>query len=58
MARVFSCEFFEIPKNTYSYRTSPVAASENGIKKKSNKNGIFFLQYKHKFRIRLKKHIK
>ena len=26
LAQVFSCEFFEIPKNTFSYRTHPVAA--------------------------------
>ena len=32
MAQVFSCEFWEIPKNSFSYRTSSVAASENGIK--------------------------
>ena len=29
LAQVFSCEFCEISKNTYSYRTPPVAASEN-----------------------------
>ena len=28
LRRVFSCEFWEISKNTFSYRTSPVAASE------------------------------
>ena len=49
MAQVFSCEFREMLKNTFSYGTSPVAASENGIK-----NGIFSLQYKHKFGIMLK----
>ena len=27
LAQVFSCEFFEISKKTFSYRTSPVAAS-------------------------------
>ena len=27
-------------------------------KQKNNKNGIIFLQYKHNFKIRLKKHIK
>ena len=27
LAQVFSCEFCEITKNTFSYRTSPVAAS-------------------------------
>ena len=48
MAQVFFCEFSEISKNTFCYRTSLVAASENGIKnKKSNKNGIFSQQYKH-----------
>ena len=34
MAQVFSCEFCNISKNTFSYRTSPVVASENGIKNK------------------------
>ena len=29
-AQVFSCEFCEISKNTFSYRTPPVAASEHG----------------------------
>ena len=28
LAQVFSCQFCEISKNTFSYRTSPVAASE------------------------------
>ena len=27
LAHVFSCEFCEISKNTFSYRTPPVAAS-------------------------------
>ena len=27
LAQVFSCEFCEISKNTFSYRTPPVAAS-------------------------------
>ena len=27
LAQVFSCEFCEIPKNTFSHRTPPVAAS-------------------------------
>ena len=27
-ARVFSCQFYEISKNTFSYRTSPVTAPE------------------------------
>ena len=31
MAQVFSCEFFEIFKNTYFYREPPVAASESSI---------------------------
>ena len=34
MAQVFSCEFCEISKNSFSYRTSTVAASDNGIKNK------------------------
>ena len=29
LAQVFSCEFGEIPKNTFSYRTLPVAASDS-----------------------------
>ena len=28
LAQVFSCEFCEISKNTFSYRTPPVAASD------------------------------
>ena len=28
LAQVFSCEFCEISKNTFSYRTRPVAASD------------------------------
>ena len=28
LAQVFSCEFCEISKNTFSYRTPPVAVSE------------------------------
>ena len=31
LAQVFSCEFCEISKNTFSYRTSPVAASEMSL---------------------------
>ena len=34
MVQVFFCGFCKISKNTFSYRTSPVAASENGIKSK------------------------
>ena len=29
LARVFSCEFYDISKNTYFHRTPPVAASED-----------------------------
>ena len=29
LAQVFSCEFCEISKNAFSYRTPPVAASKN-----------------------------
>ena len=29
LAHVFSCEICEISKNTFSYRTSPVAASKS-----------------------------
>ena len=31
LAQVFSCEFCEISKNAFSYRTTPVAASEKAI---------------------------
>ena len=31
LAQVFSCEFCKISKNTFSYRTPPVAASRNQI---------------------------
>ena len=30
LSQVFSCEFWEISKNTFSYRTPPVAASGLG----------------------------
>ena len=37
LAQVFSCEFFEIPKNTFFYRTPSVAASKNSkLKEKKN----------------------
>ena len=29
LAQAFSCEFYEISKNTFSYRIPPVAAFEN-----------------------------
>ena len=32
LAQVFSCEFCEISKNTFSYRTPPVAASATFLK--------------------------
>ena len=42
MAQVFSCEFREILKNTFSYGTSPVVPSENRIKnKKATKTEYF-----------------
>ena len=31
LAQVFSCEFYEISKNTFFYRTPPVAASEQWL---------------------------
>ena len=35
LAQVFSCEFCEISKNIFTYRTSPMAASDNcNVKKK------------------------
>ena len=33
LAQVFFCEFCEISKNSFSYRTPPVAASVDRIKK-------------------------
>ena len=38
LAKVFSCEFCEISKNTFSYRTPPVAASEVTIKQSDLKH--------------------
>ena len=35
LAQVFSCEFCQISKNTFSYRTPPMAASDTGIFKNS-----------------------
>ena len=32
MAQVFSCEFFGISKNTFSYRMLPVVASEHSLR--------------------------
>ena len=31
LAQVFSCEFWEIPKNTFYHRTPPVAASVDSL---------------------------
>ena len=31
LAQVFSCEFYKISKNTFSYRTPPVAAFESVV---------------------------
>ena len=33
LAQVFSCEFCEISKNTFSYRTPPVAAFKGNVQK-------------------------
>ena len=43
LAQMFSCEFWEISKNTFFYRTSPVAASEmnNSFKESSFKNNTY-----------------
>ena len=38
LTQVFSCEFCEISKNTFSYRTSPVAASVSCSEKYSRHN--------------------
>ena len=35
LAQVFSCEFFETCKNTFSYRTPPVAASDHATKQQA-----------------------
>ena len=35
LAPVFSCEFCEIPKNTFSYKTPPVPASGIGEPKEN-----------------------
>ena len=37
LAQVFSCEFYEISKNTFSYRAPPVAASESTMLLNQNK---------------------
>ena len=48
LAQVFSCEFYEISKNTFFYRTLPVAASEyspvkvNNLPKKFTSRMFFF----------------
>ena len=51
LAQVFSCEFCEISKNTFSYRTPPVTASENLLKlelfKYKTLVGILFLWHIH-----------
>ena len=41
LAQLFSCEFWEISKNTFCFRTPPVAASEH----------IFFYHYLKKLRL-------
>ena len=51
LTQVFSCEFLEITKNTFSYRTPPVAASASFsrvsdlIYRKSKTNCIFKLLF-------------
>ena len=46
LVQVFSCEFCEISKNTFSYRTPPVAASDEStnkcLKEHSKVWGIFW----------------
>ena len=37
LAQVFSCEFYKIYKNTFSYKTLPVAVSEMSLDPKSPK---------------------
>ena len=36
LAQVFSCEFCEISKNTFSYRTPPVATSDKNMPHRTN----------------------
>ena len=42
LAQVFSCEFYEMSKNTFSYRTPPVVASTafKDVLKKEKKSPI------------------
>ena len=40
LAHVFSCEFSEISRNTFSYRTPPVDASEELLSLEPFKNRI------------------
>ena len=43
LAQVFSCEFCEILKNTFFYRTPPMAASEYIMIKNKNNNNVSLL---------------
>ena len=53
LAQVFSCEFCEISKNTFSYRTTPTVASGKrcvqcgsaSYDKHKQKSGIEFLKF-------------
>ena len=42
---MFSCEFCEISKNTFFYRTSPVAASDYLMMAKENKYFLSGVSY-------------
>ena len=46
MAQVFSCEFCKIFKNTFFYRTPPVAASNETSSRDSEKVNLFYLKFK------------
>ena len=46
LAQVFSCEFCEILKNTYSYRTPPMAASEDKHLETFKSLNVCFVNFK------------
>ena len=37
VAQVFSCEFYEISKNNFSYRTPPLVASVSSVRTYTNR---------------------
>ena len=46
LAQVFSCEFCQISKNSFSYRTPPMAASDTGIFKFSLLWGVLTYNFR------------